>query len=677
MSHEEILKHILNSRLRTRPDTYPGVATAREIKLILAITDPTARRLRLRQMAAVSLNPYSILISKIMKASPLIGDGDKQIKSACTTAAFRDLLPYDVLLACAFSEAWVICALQAVLDPAENGTPGKTKTGYAFGRHKALTNEVIAEMKTQLDEIVAAGKPASHGGAPTPIEKEDKMAGSQITIVERLFVTAYDGGRAGVSHDKVIHAIRDALNEWRKKMGDGRPSVETTTIRKVVEDLHERRWSDFPALSDSEKDQTQYKWMQDFVAQALWDDGQDPVRAEAKEEVTALAELREPGEHEAKVIDVVLASQGLPPIREMVNAINASKARIASLEEEAATTRGMSLTMSAPVVIEAKGDIPKGEVTTMKAHEAMGLTRAKEAFDFDVPVWKWEHDHPHVPAKDEDYIFQPLVLLRALYALVTNQRSWIYGHTGTGKSTLVEQICARLNWPMARVNFDSEITRLDLVGREALREEGGVTVSHFVEGILPQAMQQPVVMCMDEMDYIRPDVSYVLQRVTEGNGLLLTEDGGRLVRPHPMFRIMATANTQGQGDEYGMYAGARQQSMAFLDRFTSWIEVEYLDIKQRKELIQKRVPNLSESLRDELASYSEEHIEAFKQGKVMQPLSPRGLIEAGRAIAAFTSIMPRSSRKKAIEEALGTVLLDRATPQDRAVLRGIADRVFK
>lgn len=641
---------------------------------ILAAKDhphPVQRRLKLRQLASDNIKPNAELVEQAMKASRLIGEGRDQIKSATTGAAYRDLLDVETLFAIAASGEWLRHSLKAVLTPSIHGVTAKSKSGYRFGKPRDLSPPQLDVLRSQLLRV-AGGVSTTAPPAPAPLtptgEAKD-MSASNLDIIINVFRYFYDGGSAGASREAVIEAIYEAWNGLAEQEG-----LAPITMDGIITILREEEGGERHIPDDF--------FVRGELASHLLNatraklNGPADDKIEARHESADAERLREPGTHEAKVIDVVLASQGLPPIREMVRAINTSKARILDLEEEVSTKRGMSLTMAAPVEIEAKGDIPKGKVKTMKAHEAMGLERGKDAFDFDVPVWEWDHEHPHVPAKDEDYIFQPFVLLRALYALVTNQRSWIYGHTGTGKSTLVEQICARLNWPMARVNFDSEITRLDLVGREALREEGGTTVSHFVEGILPQAMQQPVVMLMDEMDYIRPDVSYVLQRVTEGNGLLLTEDGGRLVKPHPMFRIMATANTQGQGDEYGMYAGARQQSMAFLDRFTSWIEVEYLTLEQRKKLLAKRVPDLKEAMREELARYSEEHIEAFKQGKVMQPLSPRGMIEAGRALAAFTSILPKASRKKAVQEALGAVLLDRATPQDRAVLRGIADRVF-
>ena len=140
-----------------------------------------------------------------------------------------------------------------------------------------------------------------------------------------------------------------------------------------------------------------------------------------------------------------------------------------------------------------------------------------------------------------------------------------------------------------RINFDSEISRFDLIGRDILISEDGKTVSKFVDGLLPQFMSTPTIACFDEIDFVRPDVAYVMQSALEGNGLVITEDGGRIVRPHSHFRMFATGNTQGQGDEKGMYQGARPQSLALLDRFTVWAKIDYLDAKQRRNLVIKKL----------------------------------------------------------------------------------------
>ena len=178
-------------------------------------------------------------------------------------------------------------------------------------------------------------------------------------------------------------------------------------------------------------------------------------------------------------------------------------------------------------------------------------------------------------------------------------------------------------------------------------------------------MSGPCIACFDELDFVRPDVAYVMQAATEGNGLRITEDGGREVKPHPLFRMFATGNTVGQGDEEGMYQGARMQSMALLDRFTIWVNVPYLDEKQRTDLLTRHCPVLTREEVKTIIQYSNEHLEAFLNNKILQPISPRGILAVGQATQALGDL----------NEALSMTILHRANQQDRAVIKGIIDRV--
>jgi len=407
--------------------------------------------------------------------------------------------------------------------------------------------------------------------------------------------------------------------------------------------------------------------------------GSEHVRIEVDVEPTPISEPKPAkasgytpvaGE-QSKLIDMVLSSVSLPPINTMIAELNEAAERIARAEAAAKTS--ISASLPTPE-IASDGTIPKGKVVLRKAFEVFGITRGKDGFDFDIPAFDWDAPHPHVPAKDDDYIFRPAELFRVLYAILTNQRAYLHGDTGTGKTTLIEQVAAYTSWPFMRINFDSEVTRADLMGRDTLQNEGGVTTSKFVDGILPQMMSGPYIGCFDEIDFVRPDVAYVMQRALEGNGLMLTEDGGRVVKPHRLFRMFATGNTVGQGDEKGLYQGARPQSMALLDRFTVWVKVDYLKSADRKRLIKTYSPGLPEPRVDQLNQYVGEHIEAFTSAKVLQPMSPRAMTALGNAIVHFAQFMP--DEMTAVKQALACTILDRATEQDRAVLSGIADRVF-
>jgi cobaltochelatase CobS len=316
----------------------------------------------------------------------------------------------------------------------------------------------------------------------------------------------------------------------------------------------------------------------------------------------------------------------------------------------------------------ATGIIPSGKVVMKKVRDVFpGITAA----DFIIPVWEWDGVHPEVPAKDLFYIFREELLLRSLFAIASNQRMYLQGHTGSGKTTLIEQIAAYLNWPFKRINFDSEITRMDLIGRDTLKEGASV----FVDGMLPQMMQGPYIGVFDEIDFCRPDVAYVMQSVLEGNSFRITEDGGREVKPHPMFRMFATGNTVGQGDEHGMYQGARPQSLAFLDRFTVWGKVEYLKEAERKQLIQRHFPMLTEEAVTTINKYATEHLAAFENAKILQPISPRGILAVARAVVHFQTIY--GDYNKAIKQALTMSILDRCTASDYATIVGVIDRVVK
>lgn len=391
--------------------------------------------------------------------------------------------------------------------------------------------------------------------------------------------------------------------------------------------------------------------------------------------------LELPGAGETIALNKLLETTKLPPLESLVKLARSteevareSKELLASEQEKVATLESDTSRLQAEVArllatagqssverIESDGTIPEGEVKWVPASEVFDT---KLSVDFSIPVWTWEGVHPLVPQEDEHYIFRAEELEACLYAIISNQRSYFHGHTGTGKTTLIEQVAARLNYPFVRINFDSEISRMDLIGRDILRTEDGHSVSEFIDGILPKAMSTPCLMCCDEIDFVRPDVAYVLQSALEGNGLRITEDGDRFVTPHSMFRMFATGNTVGQGDEDGLYQGARPQSSALLDRFTIWRNVDYLSEKDREALVSRHVPSLSSKDTKELMGYITDHIAAFTETKVMQPISPRGMLAIAKATVVFGDL----------RKALTMCVLDRASKDDRATLLGIVDR---
>ena len=206
---------------------------------------------------------------------------------------------------------------------------------------------------------------------------------------------------------------------------------------------------------------------------------------------------------------------------------------------------------------------------TVSAREQFGLEQ-----DLQVPAFRQRTDH--VPDIDDDYRFDPDTTLAILAGFAHNRRVMIQGYHGTGKSTHIEQVAARLNWPCVRVNLDSHISRIDLIGKDAIVIEEGKQITAFKEGILPWALQHPTALVFDEYDAGRPDVMFVIQRVLEVEGKLTLLDQNRIVRPHAAFRLFSTTNTVGLGDTTGLYHGTQQINQGQMDRWNIVTTLNYL-----------------------------------------------------------------------------------------------------
>src|SRR5471030_3543895 len=186
--------------------------------------------------------------------------------------------------------------------------------------------------------------------------------------------------------------------------------------------------------------------------------------------------------------------------------------------------------------------------------------------DSDMMVPAFSERDSHVPDFDDAYCFDPLTTLAICAGLAFDRRVMIQGYHGTGKSTHIEQVAARLNWPMIRVNLDSHVSRIDLVGKDAIVLQEGKQITEFRDGMLPWALQNNIALCFDEYDAGRPDVMFVIQRVLEVSGKLTLLDQNKVIRPHPSFRLFATANTVGLGDTSGLYHGTQQINQGQMDR---------------------------------------------------------------------------------------------------------------
>src|SRR3978361_1513150 len=206
------------------------------------------------------------------------------------------------------------------------------------------------------------------------------------------------------------------------------------------------------------------------------------------------------------------------------------------------------------------------------------VVKVRDAFgvDSDMEVPAFSEADERVPDLDPTYVFDPNTTLAICAGFSRNRRVMVQGYHGTGKSTHIEQVAARLNWPMIRVNLDAHISRIDLVGRDAIVLREGQQVTEFREGLLPWALQHPVALVFDEYDAGRPDVMFVIQRVLEVEGRLTLLDQNKIIRPHPYFRLFATTNTVGLGDTTGLYHGTQQINQGQMSRWNIVTTLNYL-----------------------------------------------------------------------------------------------------
>jgi len=269
----------------------------------------------------------------------------------------------------------------------------------------------------------------------------------------------------------------------------------------------------------------------------------------------------------------------------------------------------------------------------------------KEKFGFEskmvVPAYSVADQH--VPDIDPDYIFDKQTTLAILSGFAFNRRVIVSGYHGTGKSTHIEQVAARLNWPCVRVNLDSHVSRIDLVGKDAIVLKEGMQVTEFRDGILPWAYQHNVALCFDEYDAGRPDVMFVIQRVLESSGRLTLLDQSRVIRPHPAFRLFATANTIGLGDTSGLYHGTQQINQGQMDRWSVVSTLNYLphDEETRIVLAKAKSFNKSEAKRkivSNMVRVADLTRSAFINGDLSTVMSPRTVLTWAENAEIFNDI---------------------------------------
>ena len=248
--------------------------------------------------------------------------------------------------------------------------------------------------------------------------------------------------------------------------------------------------------------------------------------------------------------------------------------------------------------------------------------------DFEVPAFSQPNEH--VPPVDEAYRFDRETTLAILSGFAFNRRVMIQGYHGTGKSTHIEQVAARLNWACIRVNLDSHISRIDLIGKDAIVLRGGMQVTEFREGILPWSLQSAAALVFDEYDAGRPDVMFVIQRVLEADGRLTLLDQTRVLHPHPAFRLFSTTNTIGLGDTTGLYHGTQQINQGQMDRWNVVATLNYLPHDSEVDIVLAKVPKFDvpekRKLVGDMVTLADLTRSGFINGDISTVMSPRTVI---------------------------------------------------
>ena len=268
----------------------------------------------------------------------------------------------------------------------------------------------------------------------------------------------------------------------------------------------------------------------------------------------------------------------------------------------------------------------------------------RKTFDIDVDmkVMAFKEPNEFVPNVDESYKFDKNTTLAILAGFSHNRRVMIQGYHGSGKSTHIEQVAARLNWPCIRVNLDSHISRIDLLGKDAITLKEGKQITEFKEGILPWALQTPTALVFDEYDAGRPDVMFVIQRVLEVEGKLTLLDQNKVISPHSGFRLFATANTVGLGDTSGLYHGTQQINQGQMDRWHIVSVLNYLDPDLELKVVISKVPNLDNKEGLEIAtnmiSVANLSRQGFANGDISTLMSPRTVISWAENYQIFNDL---------------------------------------
>ncbi len=312
----------------------------------------------------------------------------------------------------------------------------------------------------------------------------------------------------------------------------------------------------------------------------------------------------------------------------------------------------------------------KSEVASPDMPDTQVSVRDLFGIDSDLQVPAYSQRTEHVPEVDEQYLFDPTTTMAILAGFSHNRRVMVSGLHGTGKSTHIEQVAARLNWPCLRINLDSHVSRIDLIGKDAITLRDGQQVTEFQDGILPWAFQRNVALVFDEYDAGRPDVMFVIQRVLESGGRLTLLDQSRVLEPHPAFRLFSTANTVGMGDSTGMYHGTQSINQAQLDRWSIATTLNYLPADKEAAIVLAKAPAMQnaegQKMVDDMVRLAGLTRVAFQNGDLSTLMSPRTVITWAENQAIFQDL----------HVAFAYTFYNKCDPLERETMAELYQRIF-
>ena len=400
---------------------------------------------------------------------------------------------------------------------------------------------------------------------------------------------------------------------------------------------------------------------QDLASQASMMPGRDGPEA------TALADEAYRNQHAGAPVQNVAQPEVETPDAE------AADAGVMAAPVQAEPLHQIASAAPVPAFTPVAAPLPalmKYTIVQKKVHEVFrGIDANDSIFDFEVPVVNWEGRHPGVPDHDAAYAFDPEALHTVLYAIADRSSLNIVGPHGCGKTQIVHQVAARLNFPVTTLPMDGQLSRRELIGKETLRATPYGTESVFALGLLPRALMEPGFILFDEVDRGVSDLQYACHSVYLQDGLKILEDGGRFIKFHEYNRVFATANTKGRGSLDGMYQPPEEMSEATRDRWTLWLDMDYPDVEADTTVLINKTPGLMAEHADIIATIASQIRAAYKEGRLSQTCSMRQQLEVARK----TVFMCRSERddvrrRKALKFAFDRVIGGRASAEDKGAI---------